>query len=151
MSSKIKFGYHSLLSGILNIGLITTSDILKKVNSYNKNLASKEGFIRQIIGWREYCYFTYTLYSSNLIKTSIYSLNKKKIPKKIWQRTTQIPPIDNILNNVNSYAYSHHIERLMGIGNFLLLIEVNDKYIYSSNMVTICFFPYCSQCLIMIG
>ncbi len=130
ISSKIKFGFHSLLSALNNVGLITTKQILKRIKNWKKNLASKEGFIRQIIGWREYCYYVYDLHYESLISTSIYNLNKKSIPKKIWEGKTLIPVIDNILSTVNSYAYSHHIERLMGIGNFLLLVQVSPEQIY---------------------
>jgi len=131
MSSRIKFGFHSVLSPLTNTGIITPQDIIEHVKGYNKNIASKEGFIRQVIGWREYCYFTYDLYGINLESNTIYSKNKYSIPKYIWENTTQIPPIDNILKNVSSNAYSHHIERLMGIGNFLILIETNPKEIYN--------------------
>lgn len=130
LSSKIKFGYHSVLSPLTNIGLITPDDIVQHVKQYKKNIASKEGFIRQVIGWREYCYFTYDLYYKNLISNSLYKSNKYTIPKHVWNKSTQIPPIDNILKNVSQNGYSHHIERLMGIGNFLILIETNTKSIY---------------------
>lgn len=130
LNSKIKFGFHSVLSPLTNIGLITPIDIIDKIKGYKKNIASKEGFIRQLIGWREYCYFTYDLYSKNLEKNTLYNNNKYYIPKNIWKCSTQIPPIDNILKNVSSNGYSHHIERLMGIGNFLVLIEINPKEIY---------------------
>jgi deoxyribodipyrimidine photolyase-related protein len=132
MSSNIKFGYHSLLSALNNIGLITTSQILKKIqNNLSDNIASKEGFIRQIIGWREYCYYVYNKNYDSLISTSIYhKFNKKDIPDKIWKAETLIPIIDDIIKKVNEYAYSHHIERLMGIGNFLLLIGVKPESIY---------------------
>lgn len=130
-SSTIKFGFHSVLSPLTNIGLITPIDIIKYVKGYKKNLASKEGFIRQVIGWREYCYFTYDLYGSNLTSSSIYNSNKYCISKYIWTGSTQIPPIDNIIKNVLINAYSHHIERLMCIGNFLILIETNPKEIYN--------------------
>lgn len=130
-SSDIKFGFHSVLSPLTNIGLITPQDILEHVIGYKKNIASKEGFIRQVIGWREYCYFTYDLYGNNLLLTSIYKKNKYSIPKKIWENSTQIPPIDNILKNVTSNGYSHHIERLMGIGNFLILVEIDPQKIYN--------------------
>ena len=131
LSSKIKFGYHSVLSPLTNIGLLTPQEILEHVLKYKKNIASKEGFIRQLIGWREYCYFTYDLYSVNLIKSSIYKTNKYKIPQQIWEYSTQIPPIDNIIKNLTSNAYSHHIERLMGIGNFFILIEIDLQEIYN--------------------
>ena len=130
ISSTIKFGFHSLLSGLLNVGLITPHDVIFHVKDWNLNLASKEGFIRQLIGWREYCYFTYDLYSSTLKTTSMYKLNNKKIPKKVWNCSTQIPIIDEILKNVTITSYSHHIERLMGIGNFLILIGVSIEEIY---------------------
>jgi len=131
LSSKIKFGYHSILSPLTNIGLITPMDIIDHVKTYKKNIASKEGFLRQVIGWREYCYFTYDLFKKNLESTSLYSSNKRKIPKKVWECKTEIPPIDNILKNVTNNAYSHHIERLMGIGNFLILIGVESREIYN--------------------
>ena len=129
LSSKIKFGYHSVLSPLTNIGLVTPIDIIEHIKKYKKNIASKEGFIRQLIGWREYCYFTYDLYG-NFLKTNTLYKSIHKIPEKVWKFSTQIPPIDNILKNLNSYAYSHHIERLMGIGNFLILIEVKSEEIY---------------------
>ena len=131
LSSKIKFGFHSVLSPLTNIGLITPLDIIEHVRDYNKNMASKEGFLRQVIGWREYCYFTYDLFSKELELNNLYINNKYKIPKYVWDCKTQIPPIDNILNNLLSNGYSHHIERLMGIGNFLILIEINPKEIYN--------------------
>ena len=129
-SSKIKFGYHSVSSMLTNVGLITPNDILKCIENYKTNIASKEGFIRQVIGWREYCYFSYDLYNDKLKSSSVYTKNKNKIPEKVWKCNTLMPPIDNILNNVTSNGYSHHIERLMGIGNFLILIGVNSDEIY---------------------
>ena len=132
MSSNIEFGYHSLLSALTNIGLITPSQILKKVSVYKKNIASKEGFIRQLIGWREYCYFVYDKYYDSLVSKTIYnrSFNKYDIPKRVWEGQTLIPIIDNIISKVNKYAYSHHIERLMGMGNFLLLIGTKPEAMY---------------------
>ena len=131
MSSKIKFGFHSILSPLTNIGLVTPLDIIEQTSKYKNNMASKEGFIRQVIGWREYCYFTYDFYGKYMESNFIYTLNKYPISKYIWECSTQITPIDNILKNVTLNAYSHHIERLMGIGNFLVLIETNPKEIYN--------------------
>lgn len=131
LSSKIKFGFHSVLSCLTNIGLITPFDILKHVKEYKTNMASKEGFIRQVIGWREYCYFTYDLFRKTLETTSIYKESNKKIPIKIWTGATQLPPIDNIIKNLISNGYSHHIERLMGVGSFLVLIGVDPNEIYN--------------------
>jgi deoxyribodipyrimidine photolyase-related protein len=134
LSSHIRFGYHSILSPIQNIGLITPQDILEKIENVKetkKNIASKEGFLRQVIGWREYCYYTYDLYGEELMNTPLYKNYKNKIPEKVWKGETLMPPIDNIIKNVNLNGYSHHIERLMGIGNYLILIEVAPDEIYN--------------------
>jgi deoxyribodipyrimidine photolyase-related protein len=130
-SSKVVFGYHSALSPLTNIGIITPMDILDKVEDYKKNIASKEGFVRQLIGWREYCYFVYDKYYESLTTKIFYKKSNKKIPKKVWDGKTQIPLIDNIILHINKYAYSHHIERLMCIGNFLLLVGVEPIEIYN--------------------
>lgn len=130
ISTKIVFGYHSVLSPLTNIGLINPNDIINKVKDYNENIASKEGFIRQLIGWREYCYYIYNNYYDILIKNFFYKKSNKSIPKKIWICDTKIPIIDHILSTVNKYAYSHHIERLMCIGNFMLLIDISPIEIY---------------------
>ena len=131
ISSKIIFGYHSVLSPLTNIGLITPEDIINKIKNYKQNISSKEGFIRQVIGWREYCYLIYDKYNEKLENEYFYKKSNKNIPLKIWECKTNIPIIDNILLNVNKYAYSHHIERLMCIGNFMLLIDINPKEIYN--------------------
>jgi deoxyribodipyrimidine photolyase-related protein len=131
IKSDIVFGFHSALSPLTNIGLITPLDIITKVKEHKTNIASKEGFIRQVIGWREYCYFIYDKYSKDLETKFFYSKSNRKIPKKIWEGKTQIPIIDNIINKVNKYAYSHHIERLMCMGNFMLLLGISPKEIYN--------------------
>ena len=131
ISSKIIFGYHSVLSPLTNIGLITPVDIIDKIKNNKLSISSKEGFIRQVIGWREYCYFVYDKYFEKLENNYFYKKSDKKIPLKIWNCKTQIPIIDNILSNVNKYAYSHHIERLMCIGNFMILIDIHPKEIYN--------------------
>lgn len=131
IKSDIVFGYHSVLSPLTNIGLITPLDIIAKVKEHKTNIASKEGFIRQIIGWREYCYFIYDKYNKELENNIFYSKSKRKIPEKIWKGQTLIPIIDNIINKVNKYAYSHHIERLMCVGNFMLLLGISPREIYN--------------------
>jgi deoxyribodipyrimidine photolyase-related protein len=130
-SSKVIFGYHSVLSPLTNIGIITPRDILNKVENYKKNIASKEGFIRQLIGWREYCYYIYEKFYDKLTTKIFYHKSNQKIPKKFWEGNTKIPVIDNIILHINKYAYSHHIERLMCIGNFLLLIGIKPIEIYN--------------------
>ena len=74
----------------------------------------------------------YDKYYDTLVSETIYnrSFNKYDIPKRVWEGQTLIPIIDNIISKVNKYAYSHHIERLMGMGNFLLLIGTKPESMY---------------------
>ena len=142
MSSTVQFGYHSLLSALTNVGLTTPAQIITAVTKAHGHtstststtpipIASIEGFIRQVIGWREYCYYVYDKYYDTLTTTSIYNkTNKNKIPERFWKANTQIPVIDDMIKKVNTYAYSHHIERLMGIGNYLLVTETSPDAIY---------------------
>jgi len=130
LSSVVRFGYHSMLSCLTNVGLITPHDIIEYVKDYKKNIASKEGFIRQVIGWREYCYLIYDNYSKNLESNLFYNMNKRNIPEKFWEGKTGIKIIDDIIAKVDDYAYSHHIERLMCVGNYLLLIGVKPSKIF---------------------
>ena len=134
INDNITFGFHSVLSPMLNIGLITPLDVIDKIKEINitkNNISTIEGFIRQIIGWREYSYFIYLIYGSYLEKHFYYKNNKNKIPNSFWNGETQIPYIDTIIHKVNKYAYCHHIERLMCISNFLNLINVHPQQIYN--------------------
>ena len=129
MSSKVVFGYHSVLSPMLNIGLITPMDIISKILKLKDDaipLASKEGFIRQVIGWREY---SYQIYNDGIV-SSFYNKATRRVPAKLWAGKTQICIIDNVIANVNKYAYSHHIERLMCIGNFMIMLGISSEEIY---------------------
>jgi deoxyribodipyrimidine photolyase-related protein len=116
----------------MNIGLLTDFEVLDEILKYEKKipLNSFEGFVRQIIGWRNYVYTVYLL-DGDKIKSTNY-LNHKNIFKEkiLWNSETGIKPIDNIMSKINKYAYAHHIERLMYLGNFLLLCQINPNQIY---------------------
>ena len=124
---------HSLLSPLINSGLLEPIKVLEKTLDFaRKNkipLNSLEGFIRQIIGWREFMHGMY------LFK-GVYSRNKKhfgftrKMPKSFYDGTTGIPPIDETIKKVLKTGYCHHIERLMVLGNFMLLCEIDPDEVY---------------------
>jgi deoxyribodipyrimidine photolyase-related protein len=127
------FIYHSVLSPMMNIGIITDEIIVNKSYKYylkyKVNIKSFEGFIRQIIGWRNYVYTLYLLegeelYNSNQLK------HHNKLNDKFWKGTTNIKPIDDLINKIVKYAYVHHIERLMYLGNFMLLCLIDPKEVY---------------------
>lgn len=129
------FLFHSLLSSLINIGLITPKDVLQQTIDYYKKNKNKieinnfEGFIRQLIGWREYMRMLYVKYYDQLV-TSNYFNNTKKLDKRWYNGTLGILPVDNTIKRAFKYGYLHHIERLMIMLNFMGLIQINPNQIY---------------------
>lgn len=126
------FLFHSVLSPMMNIGLLTDNEVINETLKYQGKVPinSFEGFIRQIIGWRNYVYSVYLL-KGDTIKKSNFLKHKNKLNFKVmWEGKTGILPIDNVIKNIVEYGYCHHIERLMYIGNFLLLCTINPNNIY---------------------
>ena len=123
---KHPFLFHSVITPMLNVGLLTDDLILKRVLKYNGKIQNSEGFIRQLF-WRNYMMTIYMI-EKPIIK---FKKDNTKIYNKLWNGTTEIYPIDYIINNhILPYAYSHHIIRLMYFGNFFKLCLLNDKLIY---------------------
>jgi deoxyribodipyrimidine photolyase-related protein len=133
------FLWHSVLSPMMNIGLLTDQYIIGEVLKYENKvrIESLEGFIRQIIGWRNYI-LTYYICFGNQIRNSNYLQMKNKINsslyKKLWTGTVGIDPIDNVINGIIKYSYAHHIQRLMVLGNFLLLLQLHPNDVYKMFM-----------------
>jgi deoxyribodipyrimidine photolyase-related protein len=88
-----------------------------------------EGFIRQIIGWREFMFGVYVV-AGEKHRNSNFFKHTNKLPKGFYDATTEIPPIDDVINHLNKYAYAHHIERLMILGNYLLLRKTKPTEVY---------------------
>ena len=128
-----KWLHHSLLTPMLNIGLISPSYILNETLHYtSKNhipLNSLEGFIRQIVGWREFIRAVYELKGSEERTKNFWGF-KRKIPESFWRGETGILPIDLTIKKVLETGYCHHIERLMVLGNFMLLCEFDPEEVY---------------------
>jgi deoxyribodipyrimidine photolyase-related protein len=131
-SDKDPFLFHSVLTPMMNIGLLTDNEVLNIVLKYQDKtpIESFEGFIRQIIGWRNYMYTIYLLESENMVNSNFLN-NKNVLNKKMmWEGNTDILPIDNIINKIVNYGYAHHIERLMYLGNYMLLCMIDPKDVY---------------------
>jgi deoxyribodipyrimidine photolyase-related protein len=129
------FLFHSVISPLLNIGLITPAKVLAEAEKvYLKGkvpINSYEGFIRQIIGWREYMYGLYMYKSDKLLKN--YFGYKKKLEP--WWYGGELPgdlelPVSAVLKTTFKYGYNHHIERLMVLGNWFLLNSYNPHEVY---------------------
>ena len=127
------FLFHSVLSPILNIGLLTPDDVIQTAINHAKKfsvpLNCLEGFIRQIMGWREFVRASYLLKGSFQRSFNFFH-HEDKIPKKFWKGSVDILPIDTIVNRILKTGYCNHIERLMVLGNFLLLTETSPQEIY---------------------
>jgi deoxyribodipyrimidine photolyase-related protein len=125
--------YHSCLSSSLNIGLITPKEIIDEIIKIKNKIKIEnyEGFLRQIIGWREYMRYCYLFYYDEIIKSNFFD-NNNKLPIEWYNNDfkTGIEPIDNCIIKVVNTAYLHHIERLMIILNYMTLLEINSFDIY---------------------
>ena len=127
------FLYHSGISAPLNIGLLTPKQVIDAALAYHEknpvNLPSLEGFIRQVLGWREYVRGLYVAGSVSM-RTSNGLGQTRTLSKQWWDGTTGIPPLDDVIVKVNNNAYAHHIERLMIVGNLMLLSEIKPDEVY---------------------
>ena len=125
--------FHSALSPYLNLGLITPEIIIEKILDFHKKnnikLNSLEGYIRQVIGWREFMRGIYQNYSDQMETKNFFKQNRKM--KSSWyEGNTGLPPLDFAINNAVKYGWSHHIERLMILSNIMNLCEVKPVYVY---------------------
>ena len=134
MWSKEPWLYHSLISSCLNLKLLNPNEVIKKIeHAYYDDkvpLNAAEGFIRQIIGWREYIHGLYWYYSK--IWTSTNSLNAERVlPNFYWTGKTKMRCLNESINQVVEYGYGHHIQRLMVTGLFSLLYGVKPSEIHA--------------------
>lgn len=132
VSDEIIFGNHSVLSPLINIGLITPNYILEKVSEYfeksKTKIQSVEGYIRQLF-WREFCVIVYLNKNKELVSGNFFN-HKRELSNSWYNGSTNIYLIDNIIIKALKYGWIHHIERLMYIGNFMLInkIKPTDTY-----------------------
>ena len=122
---------HSLLSPYLNNGLLLPNEVLDAAaNAFTKGLVpinSAEGFIRQILGWREYIWNCYWRWMPDYAQLNHLQANRPLPPLFTNPKKTQMKCMDTVLNGVNEHSYSHHIERLMVLGNFALITGTNPQ------------------------
>ncbi len=125
--------FHSVLTPMLNIGLLDPWQVVNKALAHASQnhipLNSVEGFIRQVIGWREFIRAIYTLEGTRQRTTNFFGYTRK-IPPSFWNATTGIAPVDIVIRHVLREGYTHHINRLMVLGNFMLLCEFDPDDVY---------------------
>ncbi len=124
---------HSLLTPMLNVGMLTPNQIINQTVKYSLAnavpLNSLEGFIRQITGWREFIRGVYITKGREERTKNFWGFTRK-IPTSFYDGTTGILPVDETIKKILKTGYCHHIERLMVLGNFMLLCEFDPDEVY---------------------
>lgn len=125
--------HHSVLTPMLNVGLLLPNEIIDKTITFAADhdipLNALEGFIRQIIGWREFVKGIYQ-YHGSVQRTRNFWNFSRPLPDSFYDGTTGIYPVDQTIKKVLQTGYCHHIERLMVLGNFMLLCEFDPDDVY---------------------
>ena len=131
ISTKHEIVFHSVLTPMLNTGLISPHEIIDEVlkRSNDVPLNSLEGFLRQVIGWREFVRLVYLTHGRKQRTSNFWKLTKP-MSKSFYDGTTGIEPVDHVIRQVLRTGYCHHIERLMILGNFLVLCDIHPDAVY---------------------
>lgn len=133
------FMYHSVISPLMNVGILSPQYVLQETLAYYENnskdkgipLSSLEGFIRQVIGWRFFMQTLYMYKHNELIEANLPNNAMTFKDESAWYNgTTGIVPIDEEIKKIKKYGYAHHIVRLMMLMNFFILCNVHPHEIY---------------------
>lgn len=129
--------YHAHIGMYINIGLLLPLECIQDAEkAYQEGQAplnSVEGFIRQILGWREYVRGIYWLKMPEYKKANFFDV-KRKLPDFYWTGETKMNCISQCVKSTRELAYAHHIQRLMVLGNFALIAglhpdDVNEWFL----------------------
>jgi len=125
--------HHSAISPLLNNGLLLTEDVLRQsldhAQRHQTSLPSIEGWVRQILGWREFIHGVY-LHAGSKQRTRNFWGFERAMPPSFYDASTGIEPVDHSIRSLLQNAYNHHIERLMVLSNFMLLCEIHPDAVY---------------------
>lgn len=130
LPSQERTVFHSLLTPMLNIGLLTPAQVIEATLARHARrpvpLNSLEGFIRQIIGWRE---FVRGIAREEPAVQRTFPHHRRLTPA--WEKAaTGLPPVDRSLARARDHGWCHHIERLMVIGAVMFMCEVDPEEVY---------------------
>ncbi len=133
LSQRGDWLFHSVLSPTLNLGLITPSEIIERTLKHAKQhdipLNALEGFLRQVIGWREFIRGIYRHFSVEEERANHFDHHRTMKP--CWETgTTGLPPLDDAIQKALRLGWTHHIERLMVLCNFMNLCEIKPTQVH---------------------
>ena len=135
ISSRHRVMWHGVLTPMLNCGLLTPQQVINRTmdraGEGDIPINSLEGFLRQIIGWREFMAAMYRLHGVTMRNGNFWDFEDRPIPSAFYEGTTGLPPIDDAIHHALSTGYCHHIERLMLLGNVMLLCGFHPTRIYT--------------------
>jgi deoxyribodipyrimidine photolyase-related protein len=130
--------HHSLLAPLLNIGLLTPAEVVDATLAHGQScqqrgepipIASLEGFLRQVIGWREFVRGIDRVFGERQASGNFWGHRRRLAP--CWNDgSSGLPPLDAAIERVNRLGYNHHIERLMVISNLMLLCEIDPQAVH---------------------
>ena len=125
--------WHAVLTPMLNVGLLSPSEVVDATMAFAEKhpvpLNSLEGFLRQIIGWREFMRATYDDLGVTMRTTNHWG-HHRKIPASFYSGKTGLEPVDDVIRRVLETGYCHHIERLMVLGGIMFLCEFDPDEVY---------------------
>ncbi len=124
--------FHSLLSPLVNIGLLHPLEMAEAaVAAYHAGRAplnSVEGFVRQVIGWRDYMYYRYWHMMPDLRDVNAWN-HTRSLPAWFWDGNTRMNCLHHTITRALTSGYTHHIERLMLLCNFALLAGLHPQQV----------------------
>jgi (6-4)DNA photolyase len=125
--------FHSVISPLMNTGLLDPRTVVARAvrhaEEHDVDLPSVEGFVRQVIGWREYMRASYVVHGRAMRTRNLLGLTRE-LDRSWWDGTTGLDPVDTVVRRVNRHGWAHHIERLMVLGNAMLLLRTDPDEVY---------------------
>ncbi|MEZ4703975.1 MAG: cryptochrome/photolyase family protein [Bdellovibrionota bacterium] len=133
ISPRDPFLFHSVISPYINVGFLTPMEVIDAVvERFQKGKAplnSVEGFVRQVMGWREFVRGIYHGFDEQMTNRNFWN-HHRKLHSSWYDGETGIPPLDDAIWKAKKYGYNHHIERLMVVSNMMLLSEIEPTEVY---------------------
>jgi deoxyribodipyrimidine photolyase-related protein len=133
LTQRSPFVFHSALAPLLNVGLLTPGEVLERALDYASRetvpLNSLEGFVRQILGWREFVRGVFHHYYQPMQSRNIWNAGRK-LTASWYAGTTGIAPLDHVIDKTLEYGWAHHIERLMIAANLMNLAGIEPQEVY---------------------
>ena len=131
IESKSAFLFHSGISSLMNIGLLTPKEIVSDAVGCLDDipLNALEGFIRQVLGWREFIRGIYDTYNDDQQSLNFWGATNQ-LTDAWYQGNTGHLPLDDAIKSTTKYAYSHHIIRLMVVGSTMMCYDIHPQEAY---------------------